>query len=191
MKEWIADFEYDAIIIEGVVIMIKKPNNLLRTVAEGLTGYMTYQSRCGIAPAYSEYLLYDPILRVAKDKNWTVESEFVVEETTGKGDHKRVDFFLTSNEDSNLVIGIEVKWFAKRKRSIDLTKDVAKLLKLKEIKSINDISCYLVLAGVHKGNIMAEKEERIPKLKGALSKIYYQTVYDTNWTHYGVTIIKI
>ncbi len=52
-----------------------KPKNLIKAISEGILGYMLYQSRCGIQEAYSEYLLYDPIVRISKDKNTKNKTE--------------------------------------------------------------------------------------------------------------------
>jgi len=168
-----------------------KADDLLRTLAEGLTAYMTFQSRCGMREAYTEYLLYEPILRIVKDKNWLAKTEFIAEVTEGWGDHKRIDFLLESQETEGDFIGIEVKWLPKRKRSLAVGNDIRKLENLEETLDYQNLHSYLVIAGVHKGNAATPKPDRIPKLTGGNCRLFYQTVYDSRYTHYGVTVMRI
>ena len=80
-----------------------KPRNLIVSLTEGLLGYLIYQSRCGLHEAYSEYLLYDPIVIIAKDKGWHIKSEFIVDTKLSKGDKKRIDFLFTDKINNTLI----------------------------------------------------------------------------------------
>jgi hypothetical protein len=76
--------------------------------------------------AFSEYVLYEPILRILTARGYTVSCEFPCPRMTrdggGRGDQKRIDFDVT---DHNSRFAIEVKW-ARRKR-LDVKGDYVKL----------------------------------------------------------------
>ena len=82
-----------------------KPRNLIVSLTEWLLGYLIYQSRCSLHESYIEYLLYAPLVRIAKDKGWHIKSEFVVDTKLSKGDKKRIDF-LFSDKINNTLIGL-------------------------------------------------------------------------------------
>ena len=46
--------------------------SVVESLADALTAYLTLQARTGMSPAYSEYLLYDPIVRVCKSRRWEI-----------------------------------------------------------------------------------------------------------------------
>jgi len=55
---------------------------------------------------YSEYLLYEPLLRIAQSNGYDVSCEVAVSSGT-KGDKKRIDFDLAKGKER---LGVEVKW---------------------------------------------------------------------------------
>lgn len=185
-----------------------KTKGLMISIADGLTGYMSYQARCGMSEAYSEYLLYDPIVRIVKDK-WKIRSEYSVIHTVGRGDDKRIDFFIEST-DKKIVVALEVKWLPSKlakkaiakkkpnKSSVSFDGDLKKLRAIKADNKGKDVNCFMVLAGKHmKIEDSSSRWEstllRLPyKIKDVQDRnLYYQTVYECQHSRYGVTIIEV
>jgi hypothetical protein len=79
---------------------------------------------CSESEVYSEYLLYEPISRIAKSKCYRVPHEMPIGIKTGKrGDRKRVDFQFAKDDRT---VALEVKWWDPE-GSRDVTHDVTKL----------------------------------------------------------------
>lgn len=97
----------------------------------GLPSYVSYLSACGMFDAFSEYVLYEPILRILKANNWHVETECEAPgvEQPPTGDKKRIDFVAKSSQGT--LFALEVKWVkAKAKNKNDelpILRDVEKL----------------------------------------------------------------
>lgn len=163
-----------------------KARNLLRCIADGLIGYMTYQSRCGMSEAYTEYLLYDPIVRISKDKKWKVKSEYSVAGFGKPGDNKRVDFFMESTTHNGLLVGIEVKWIPVHKKVLNLNNDRKKLAELKSMHSAEDLRTFIALIGVH----TESKKIQISKTIKHKRELMYQQVFKSKHTSYGATILE-
>lgn len=94
-------------------------------VKRGLCGYVSYLAACEMNQAFSEYVLYEPILRILTARNYTVQCEYACPgiEHSQRGDKKRLDFFATKPGSS---FAIEVKWLTGKRLSI--AKDTEKLL---------------------------------------------------------------
>jgi hypothetical protein len=136
------------------VTKMNKTIALLNALADGLTGYMTYESRCGMSMAYTEYLLYGPIVRIANHLGWRVETEWPHEKTVGKkatrGDYRRIDFvFRPAARTLKGWVALEVKWLPTRKTSLDVSRDVSKLRKARKAFQSKDLQAFLIVAGVH------------------------------------------
>ena len=104
------------------------PQYVLRRIKRGLVGYVSYLASCDANPAFSEYVLYEPILRILLSQHFTVSCEVVcpgIVQPAKAGDKKRLDFVA---EIPGLKLALEVKW-AKQRR-IDVKKDLAKLRSL-------------------------------------------------------------
>ncbi|MGD0649779.1 MAG: hypothetical protein ABSA97_01315 [Verrucomicrobiia bacterium] len=98
--------------------------DLLNGIQRGLAGYVTYLSACLMKQAYSEYLLYEPILRILTAHGCRVVCEYPCKGLggSGPGDKRRIDFKASHD---NLDFVIEVKW-AKAVR-INIQRDCEKL----------------------------------------------------------------
>ncbi len=101
-----------------------EPRDVLYRIKRGLAGYVSYLAACEMNQAFSEYVLYEPILRILTARGYTVECEC---ECPGiaqpaKGDKKRIDFRATGQ---HLELAIEVKWMKATKPNLD--SDLAKL----------------------------------------------------------------
>lgn len=99
-------------------------SSVLEPICRGLVGYVSYLAACRNFTIYSEYLLYEPFLRIAQAQGYITNCEVpVAKSDSGKGDKKRIDFVLANEKE---LLGIEVKWIKSTKPNI--LKDVEKLL---------------------------------------------------------------
>jgi hypothetical protein len=174
-------------------------DGLIRAIADGLTGYMTYQARCGMSAVYCEYLLYDPVLRIARSQGWHVICEHKVGKVkAGPGDSLRIDFLLTHRTpEGRRVAAIEVKWMGKQKTTkLNLTHDIEKLKMVKRKKG-DKLARYVVLAGAHMPPRTGRSGPdwdglKLPPPAGheALTLVY-QPVFHGDKTCYGVTVGRL
>ena len=97
--------------------------NFMNTLCRGIVGYVSYNATCDLSTIYSEYMLYEPIARIAKAQGYSVSCEYpAANQKSGRGDKKRIDFRFTKSGESVLV---EVKW-AKNTRAA-ISGDLEKL----------------------------------------------------------------
>jgi hypothetical protein len=98
--------------------------DILFRVQRGLSAYISYLAACEMNQAFSEYLLYEPLLRILTSRNYTVHCEYECPgiEQPKRGDKKRLDFFATKDE---LEFCIEVKWVKTQK--VSFANDTEKL----------------------------------------------------------------
>jgi len=52
-----------------------EPQDVLYRVKRGLAAYVSYLAACEMNQAFSEYVLYEPILRILTARGYTVECE--------------------------------------------------------------------------------------------------------------------
>jgi hypothetical protein len=100
----------------------------LDSFCRGLVGYISYLAVCQSRAIYSEYLLYEPLLRIAQAKQFDVACEVPVNVpkalgASPKGDKKRMDFYLVRGE---IRFGLEVKWPETEKPNLE--NDAIKLI---------------------------------------------------------------
>lgn len=90
----------------------------LYRVKRGLAGYVSYLAACEMNEAFSEYVLYEPILRILSARGFEVKSEVECPgyPCSGRGDAKRLDFVA---QDSNAHFALEVKWAKNRKPRVN------------------------------------------------------------------------
>jgi hypothetical protein len=103
---------------------LREPNDVLYRIKRGLSGYISYLAACEMNPSFSEYLLYEPILRILTARAYSVRCEVPCPgiEQPPVGDKKKLDF-VASHED--LCFALEVKWVRSAKPKID--EDLIKL----------------------------------------------------------------
>ncbi len=96
----------------------------LYRIKRGLSAYLSYLAACEMNQAFSEYVLYEPILRILMARGFSVKCEYECPgiEQPGQGDKKRLDFYAVGH---SLQLAIEVKW-VKSERP-DIRRDVEKL----------------------------------------------------------------
>ena len=110
-------------------MMMKKRNitesaEVFYRIKRGLSGYVSYLAACEMNPSFSEYLLYEPILRILTARGFRVECEVECPGISqpNTGDKKRLDFVARKK---GLTLAVEVKW-AKKSRP-EIKADVDKL----------------------------------------------------------------
>jgi len=79
--------------------------------------------------SFSEYILYEPTLRILTAQGWSVKCEHPCPgyQKQGAGDYKKIDFVANKQ---NASFAIEMKWAKKSKINVDT--DVEKLIKYLE-----------------------------------------------------------
>lgn len=102
----------------------KEPADVLYRIKRGLSAYVSYLAACEMNQAFSEYILYEPILRIFTARGYIVECEYECPgiEHANKGDRKRIDFVAKGH---SLRIALEVKWA--KSTSPDIHRDLEKL----------------------------------------------------------------
>lgn len=100
--------------------------DVLYRVKRGLAGYVSYLAACDMNQSFSEYILYEPTLRILTAQGWAVECEYPCPgyKKQGAGDHKKIDFVANKGGFS---FAVEMKWAKKPK--ININSDIEKLLK--------------------------------------------------------------
>lgn len=165
--------------------------NLFESISEGLLGYIMYLSRTGMHEAYSEYLLYDPIIRIAKDKNWIIKSEFPVDPKKTKGDKLRIDFLFKSENNPLNVVGLEVKYLKTDEQIPDLENDCTKLESLNKYVEHESLKGFILIAGrlsEDKANDIHVYNDKYIKSEHIYSSCYFSNQYHTN---YGVAVFEV
>ncbi|MGA2443894.1 MAG: hypothetical protein ABSG50_00520 [Opitutaceae bacterium] len=100
------------------------PENVLSRIKRGLAGYVSYLAACEMNEAFSEYVLYEPMLRILTARGFTVECEVPCPglAKAPDGDYKKLDFKVQRN---GLHFAIEAKWA--RQSRLNVTRDLEKL----------------------------------------------------------------
>lgn len=136
----------------------KTPLALMKAISDGLTGFMAYEARCGMAQAYNEYFLYGPIVRISNHREWRIESEWPhakgnFNQVSRKGDHERIDFlFRAKSKDSDaadLWVALEVKWAGDKVSRLNVAKDVQKLQSAAANFDGKNLKSFLLIVGRH------------------------------------------
>jgi len=97
---------------------LPEPNDVLYRIKRGLAGYVSYLAACEMNEAFSEYVLYEPILRILTSRGYTVQSEVLCPgiPQPDRGDKKKLDFVASREK---LTCAMEVKWARDRRIMID------------------------------------------------------------------------
>lgn len=91
---------------------------MLYRIKRGLAGYVSYLAACEMNQAFSEYVLYEPILRILTARAYTVNCEFPCPglPKPPKGDFKKIDFEITGHGQR---IAMEVKWARQHRLNVE------------------------------------------------------------------------
>ncbi len=153
--------------------------DVLYRVKRGLASYVSYLAACEMNQAFSEYVLYEPILRILTARGFEVRCEYPCPgaEHAPSGDKKRLDFAATKN---SLKLAIEVKWI--RSPSPNVDNDVAKLESVLSVRP--EAASLLCIFG---------RKSHLDKLKlpAQLSERGKPMVADLGKTKYGCRIFQL
>ncbi len=105
---------------------MEKLTDALYRIKRGLVGYVSYLAACEMNESFSEYILYEPTLRILTAQGYVVQCEVPCPgfHRAGRGDVKRLDFVATEEKTS---IAIELKWA--RTQQLNVALDIEKLMK--------------------------------------------------------------
>jgi len=108
----------------GISSSPKEPGNVLYRIKRGLAGYVSYLAACEMNEAFSEYVLYEPILRILTARGFTAHCEVPCPglPRSAVGDAKKLDFVAKRN---GVHFAIETKWARSRQLKVD--RDLEKL----------------------------------------------------------------
>lgn len=128
-----------------------EPVNVLYRIKRGLAGYVSYLAACEMNESFSEYVLYEPILRILTARRYDVECEVACPgiQHSATGDKRRLDFVAKGPTCS---FALEVKWAASRR--IDVDKDYLKLAAYRAAQAGNTNRAFLCVFG-KKSDIMS------------------------------------
>lgn len=104
---------------------LQEPANVLFRIKRGLAGYISYLAACEMNEAFSEYVLYEPMLRILTARGYTVECEYRCREMPIEENGERVKRIDLVARTSRLTMAIEVKWT--ENRSLEVAADHRKL----------------------------------------------------------------
>lgn len=103
---------------------LPEPADVLYRIKRGLSGYISYLAACEMNESFSEYVLYEPILRILTARGYTVQCEVVCPglEQPPTGDRKRIDLVA---DNGNARFAMEVKWA--KQATVNVQNDYDKL----------------------------------------------------------------
>lgn len=123
-------------------------DDALNRLQRGLVAYISYLEACGMASSFSEYVLYEPALRILSHRGFTVICEYpcpnIVQPT--KGDKKKLDFYAV-HQLHGIEIALEFKWF--KKANVDVSGDTAKLQAFRQDPARVGARSFLLAFGTH------------------------------------------
>jgi len=104
-------------------------SDVLYRIKRGLSGYVSYLAACEMNAAFSEYVLYEPALRILTARGFVAQSEVECPgyARNGRGDVKRLDFVAQGHGHH---FALEVKWARTSRPRIQ--GDLEKLRKYRE-----------------------------------------------------------
>lgn len=130
--------------------------------------------------SFSEYVLYEPILRILTARAYSVQCEYECPglEKNAAGDKKRIDFVATK---SNVKFALEVKWV--RRRRLSLAGDIAKLCAFRNHFAAS--SAFLCVFG------RGSHAENLPYLDGRFVERGEAVFAEFRSTRYGCRIFEL
>jgi hypothetical protein len=111
---------------------LPEPNDVLFRIKRGISGYISYLAACEMNEAFSEYVLYEPILRILTARGYLVQCELpcpgIVQ--PAKGDKRKIDFVASRG---SIRFALEVKWAQDQR--LDVEQDYLKLTAFHRVES--------------------------------------------------------
>jgi hypothetical protein len=159
---------------------LAEPLNVLYRIKRGLAGYVSYLAACEMNEAFSEYVLYEPMLRILTARNFTVKCEYPCPgmPRAATGDAKKIDFEVTGQ---NHPFAIEAKWA--KQATLDAGNDYKKLMSyLREVQSSRAFFCVFGIKSVI---------EKIRLKNGTFSECGKTVFAEFGITRYGCRIYEV
>ena len=128
----------------------REPFEALFRIQRGIAGHVSFLAACDANIVFTEYLLYEPILRILSQMKYSVECEvpWAGHVAKSKSDPMRIDFVAKKGK---LKIALEVKWLrwpdTKKHGYLDIERDTEKLIE--ELKKKHSNRCFLCIFGRH------------------------------------------
>ena len=124
---------------------LEEPTDVLYRIKRGLAGYVSYLAACEMNKAFSEYVLYEPVLRILMARSYAVDCEVECPniQHAATGDKKRIDFVAQGH---SLHFALEVKWA--RSNCPSIQRDVEKLQAFREAHF--GARAFLCIFGLHR-----------------------------------------
>ena len=171
---------------------IKEPGDVLFRLKRGLAGYISYLAACEMNTAFSEYMLYEPILRILTARGYRVECEYAVPDDARdtRGDKKRIDFHASQQLDDGqggVQFAMEVKWVKKSRLKID--NDIDKLRKYLDYFESAEAQAFLCVFG-KKTDLDSFCETTLPN-KPSLTPIGKTRIADFGKTRFGCSVYEL
>lgn len=112
-----------------------EPRDVLFRIKRGLAGYVSYLAACEMNEAFSEYVLYEPVLRILTARKFIVQCEYECPgvQNAANGDKKRIDFVARRGP---VRFAMEVKWA--RSATPNIKRDVEKMDAFKKRYTTNN-----------------------------------------------------
>lgn len=157
-----------------------EPRDVLFRIKRGLSGYVSYLAACEMNEAFSEYILYEPILRILTSRGYVVESEVECPgiDQPPRGDRKRIDFVAKGH---SVKFALEVKWTKTTRLNIE--RDTEKLLAFRNVNPASH--SFLCVFGIR------QHVEKIKLLNGCYKERGTAVIAEFRKTKYGCRIFEL
>lgn len=125
---------------------VSSDSDVLYRIQRGLAGYVSYLATCDMNESFSEYLLYEPTLRILTAQRFEVECELPcrglrINDGTGV---PRIDF-VAKIGGTTPRFALEMKWVRRKQTTLNVSKDIQKLQWFRQ--SNPGVPGYLVVFG--------------------------------------------
>jgi hypothetical protein len=159
---------------------LNEPANVLYRIKRGLAGYVSYLAACEMNEAFSEYVLYEPMLRILTARGFSVKCEYPCPgmPRAATGDAKKIDFDVTGQ---HLRFAIEAKWT--KRPTLNAGNDYQKLISyLREIQGSRAFFCVFGVKSV---------VEKTRLTNGTFSECGKTVFAEFGVTRYGCRIYEV
>jgi Holliday junction resolvase len=165
-------------------VQLAEPIDVLYRIKRGMAAYISYLAACEMNESFSEYVLYEPILRILTARGYVVQCEVDCPGIKHQkvGDRKRLDFVATKGRTE---FALEVKWAGKQ--SLDVERDVLKLMAYRK-DSKRAARAFLCVFG--RQSIVADVRLRTGESEGHLAQQGKIVTADLGKTKYSCRIFE-
>ena len=158
-----------------------------------MVGYVSYLAACEMNQAFSEYVLYEPILRILTARKFDVRSEVICPgvEQPATGDKKKIDFVATRQNGARqkLEMAVEVKWA--RSKTVDLESDILKLVGY--LGSTHNARAFICVFGRHSciGQLQVKRCDTLLTQSASLTPFGDTVIAEFGQTKYSCLVYEL